>query len=154
MVCSASRFSFRLITIGSLLLSGCLLFDARASAQDASTRDAGSPPASAGTKDEKPSGNGMVKLKIDVLNPKGTPVANASVYVRFPESGGFIHHDKLAEMNFKTNQDGSVKVPPVPQGKVEIQVIAPGWHTFGQWYDIDKEEQTVTIKLQEPPHWY
>jgi hypothetical protein len=57
-------------------------------------------------------------------------------------------------MNFKTNQDGSVKVPPVPQGKIQIQVIATGWHTFGQWFLINQDEQTVTVKLEEPPHWY
>jgi len=82
------------------------------------------------------------------------PVPNASVYVRFNEAGGFLHKDKLAEMNFKTNQDGSVKVPDVPQGKVLIQVVAKGWHTYGKWYDVDKDEITVSIKLEPPPHWY
>jgi hypothetical protein len=105
------------------------------------------------SKDDKQS-SGSVKLKILVLNSRGTPVPNASVYVRFHQSGGLLHHDKLAEMNFKTNQDGSVKVPPVPQGKIQIQVIATGWHTYGEWYDINQDEQTVTVKLEEPPHWY
>jgi hypothetical protein len=42
----------------------------------------------------------------------------------------------------------------VPQGKIQIQVIAQGWHTFGEWYDIEKDEQAVIIQLKEPPHWY
>jgi hypothetical protein len=62
--------------------------------------------------------------------------------------------DKLAELNFKTNQDGSAKVPEIPQGRIEIQVVAKGWHTFGQWYDVDTAEQTIQIKLAPPPHWY
>jgi|SRR5580704_15147928 hypothetical protein len=107
-----------------------------------------------GKKSEAPAPDGSVKLKIVVVNPREAPVPNASVYVRFNKSGGEFHHDKLVEMNFKTNQDGSVKVPPVPQGKIQIQVIATGWHTFGQWFLINQDEQTVTVKLEEPPHWY
>ena len=105
-------------------------------------------------KSEAPAPAGSAKLRIIVVNPKQAPVANASVYVRFNQPGGEFHRGKLAEMNFKTNQDGSVKVPPVPQGKVEIQVIATGWHTFGQWFDVNQDEQTITVKLEEPPHWY
>ena len=69
-------------------------------------------------------------------------------------SGGFLRQDKLAELNFKTNQDGTVKVPEIPQGKILIQVIAKGWHTYGKWYDINKDEESVPIKLEPPPHWY
>jgi hypothetical protein len=106
-------------------------------------------------KDKKSSDPGMVKLKIEVVSgADGKPVGNASVYVRYNESGGFLHKDKLAELNFKTNQDGSAKVPEIPQGKILIQVIAKGWHTYGKWYDVDTDEQTIQIKLEPPPHWY
>jgi hypothetical protein len=57
-------------------------------------------------------------------------------------------------MDLKTNQDGSVKVPEIPQGKVMIQVVAPGWHTFGKWYDVEQPEQVISIQLEPPPHWY
>lgn len=95
-----------------------------------------------------------VKLKIRVTGTNDKPIGNASIYVRFNESGGLFHKDKLAEMNFKTNEDGSVKVPDVPQGKILIQVVAKGWHTYGKWYEIDKDEESVEIKLEPPPHWY
>lgn len=111
------------------------------------------PPPEKSDKD-KPADAGNVKLHIKVLTDAGKPLANASVYVRFNVEGGLLHHDKLAEMNFKTNQDGSVKVPEIPQGKVLIQVIAPGWHTYGKWYDEDKSEDTIEIKLVPPPRWY
>jgi uncharacterized GH25 family protein len=93
-------------------------------------------------------------LHLRVLTNDGKPVGNASVYVRFYTDGGFMHHDKLAELDLKTNQDGTVKVPPVPQGKILIQVIATGWHTFGKWYDVEQDEQSIEIKLEPPPHWY
>lgn len=94
-----------------------------------------------------------VKLRIQVTGNE-KPISNASVYVRYNEPGGLFHHDKLAELSFKTSGDGLVKVPPVPQGKIMIQVIASGWHTYGKWYDIEKEEESVQIKLELPPRWY
>jgi hypothetical protein len=94
------------------------------------------------------------RLKIVVTSSEDKPVGNASVYVRFNEDGGFLHKDKLAELSFKTNEDGTVKVPPVPIGKVLIQVIAKGLHTYGKWYDIGKDPDTIQIKLEKAPHWY
>ncbi len=101
--------------------------------------------------DEQPT----VKLRIEVKGNNEKPIPNASVYVRFNVPGGLLHKEKLAELDLKTNGDGSVKAPPVPQGKILIQVIAPGWHTYGKWYDIqDKEEDSIEIKLEPPTRWY
>jgi hypothetical protein len=33
-------------------------------------------------------------------------------------------------------------------------VIAKGLHTFGKWYDIEKDQDTIAIKLEAAPHWY
>lgn len=95
-----------------------------------------------------------VKLKIVVTGNNGKPVQNASVYVRYKLPDGLFHKDKMAELDLKTASDGSVKVPAVPQGKVLIQVIAPGWHTYGKWYEFDKDEDSVEIKLDPPTHWF
>jgi len=104
-------------------------------------------------KDDKAFGSSILKLRIHVTaNDK--PVGNASVYVKYNEQSGLFHHEKLAEMSFKTNEDGSVKVPEVPRGKVLIQVIAKGWHTYGKWHDVETDGETIEIKLEPPPHWY
>jgi hypothetical protein len=126
------------------------------SAKDQSaTQNQQAPPGKSDKKDKKSSDPATVKLKIEVVSASdGKPIGNASVYVRYNESGGFLHKDKLAELNFKTNQDGSVKVPEIPQGRILIQVIAKGWHTYGKWYDVDTDEQTIQVKLDPPPHWY
>ena len=103
---------------------------------------------------EEESEEGTTRLRIEVVaGEKDEPVDSASVYVRFvrPRTLG---KDKKIEMNVKTNRNGVAVIPSVPRGKVTIQVIAPGWKTFGQWYDIDKAEQTIHIKLQKPPRWY
>jgi len=98
--------------------------------------------------------NGSTKLRIEVTaGEKGEPVENASVYVRYQQDR-LLLKDKKIEMNVKTNRDGTAKLPSLPRGKVLIQVIAQGWKTFGQWYELDQEEQTIKIKLQKPPRWY
>ncbi len=137
------------ILAAALLCTGVVFAQANDS-DSATTQDQS---ASKGKKDQK-SEQPSVKLEIQVNNANGKPVSNASVYVRYNEPGGFLHHDKLAELDLKTNEDGSVKVPPVPQGKIMIQVIATGWHTYGKWYDIEKDEESVQITLKPPPHWY
>lgn len=119
------------------------------SAQDKSTSDKPSDE----KKDSKSSDGTTTKLRIHVT-AADKPIGNASVYVRFPVAGGLLHKDKLAEMNLKTNEDGSVKVPDIPRGKILIQVVAKGWKTYGKWYDIDTDAMTVEIKLEPPAHWY
>jgi hypothetical protein len=116
------------------------------------------PPATAtpDTKDQDktPSDPTTTRLKIVVKNADDKPVGNASVYIRFSAAGSFLHKDRQAEMAFKTNDDGTVKVPDVPIGKILIQIVAKGLHTYGKWYDIVKDQDTIEIKLERPPKWY
>ena len=81
------------------------------------------------------------------------PIEDASVYVKFTE----IHKvgkDKQIEFDLKTNQDGVARAPDVPLGKVEVQIVAPKWKPFGQFYEIDQQDQTIHIELVRPPRWY
>ncbi len=95
-----------------------------------------------------------VKLTIVVTGgDEKKPVDSASVYVRFIETRK-LAKDKHIEMNLKTNLSGLCHVPEIPAGKIEIQVIAPGWKTFGEYYDVDQPEQTINISLMHPPKWY
>jgi hypothetical protein len=103
---------------------------------------------------EKAKDDGTTKLRIEVTaGDPAEPVEGASVYVRFEEERKFAK-DKKVEQNWKTNKEGVIKVPNLPRGKVLVQVIAPGWKTFGQWYDLSDDEQTIKIRLQKPPKWY
>jgi hypothetical protein len=124
-------------------------------AQSGSNSD-GQPDAKTDRDTKSDSSEGYTKLKIVITaGDSNKPQGNASVYVRYDEApSGLLHKTKQAELNFKSNQDGTVKVPSVPRGKVLIQVVAPGWHTFGEWYDMSKDEQTVEIHLAKPPRWY
>ena len=94
------------------------------------------------------------KLRVEITaGEKPAPVDNASVYVKYQKERT-LAKDQMIEMNLKTNREGVARHNSVPRGKVLIQVIAPGWKTFGAWYDLNQEEQTVKIHLQKPPRWY
>ena len=156
--CSYLRRPFSLTALAAILATGLLCADAgHAQSNEADKSTTQSQPSAAdksGQKDDQVSDGTTTRLRIVVTNTQDKPVGNASVYVRFNQPGGFLHKDKLAELSFKTNEDGTVKVPAVPRGKILIQVIAKGWHTFGKWYDIEKDQDTIAIKLEVPPHWY
>ncbi|HXN19809.1 MAG TPA: carboxypeptidase-like regulatory domain-containing protein [Candidatus Binatus sp.] len=165
MKAAAASKRFLLQLSGFALFTMLLVFPVRSrtatARQNQSSAPAQPPPAQTQTpapdkkdKDKKSTDPATVKLRIEVTGADGKPVGNASVYVRFNEPGGLFHHEKLAELNFKTNQDGSVKVTDLPQGKILIQVVAKGWHTFGKWYEFNTDTETVQIKLDPPPHWY
>jgi hypothetical protein len=82
------------------------------------------------------------------------PVSDASVYVKYVAVAKHAK-DKKIELNLKTNQEGVAHSPEIPQGKVLIQIVAPGWKTFGQYYDTQSSEQTIPIHLERPTtKWY
>ncbi len=156
--CAFSRGLFSLLAVATALATGLLSANpcrAQANQPDKSmTQSQPSATDKPSQKDDQTPAGTTVRLRIRVTNSEDKPVGNASVYVRFNQPGGFLHKDKLAEMSFKTNEDGSVKVPAVPQGKILIQVIAKGLHTYGKWYDIEKDQDTIAIKLEPAPRWY
>jgi hypothetical protein len=111
-------------------------------------------PPPANSDSAKPGKGQHVTIQIEVTaGEKNRPVDSASVYVRYPDPRKF-KSDRLAEMNVKTSQEGKVKVPLVPKGKILIQVIAPGWKTFGKWFELTDDEQVFKIHLDNPPKWY
>ena len=81
------------------------------------------------------------------------PIDSASVYVRYVEEHKH-GKDKKIEMNLKTNQSGVCHVPVIPPGRFVVQVIADGWKTYGEYYDVNQAEQTINITLARPPKWY
>jgi hypothetical protein len=58
------------------------------------------------------------------------------------------------EFDLKTNLAGVAKVKDVPRKKIIIQVIKDGWKPYGQYYDLDKDQERIEIKLETPPRWY
>jgi hypothetical protein len=98
----------------------------------------------------------MTKLSIQVKTQSGRPVDRASVVVRFVKGHSVIKLGKAVRTTFelRTNQEGEANIPTIPQGQIRIQVIAKGYQTFGQVFDVDEEEKTIPITLNPPQQQY
>jgi hypothetical protein len=98
----------------------------------------------------------MTKLNVVVTTQSGRPIDRASVVVRFVEGRSVIKLGKKIRTTFelRTNQEGEARIPEIPQGKVRIQVIAKGYQTFGDFFELKEDEQTIPIKLNPPQQQY
>jgi hypothetical protein len=100
-------------------------------------------------------GINMTKLTVQVNSiDTGKPIDRASVIVRFRHGIGVNLKKINTNWETKTNQEGNVSIPAIPQGEVTIQVIAANFQTFGDVYQLDQEKQVVTIKLKRPQSQY
>ncbi len=81
----------------------------------------------------------------------GKPVRNAAV-VLHPVNP----HGKQGRGGFelKTDNDGKTHFEGVPYGKMRVQVLAPGFQTFGEDYEIDSDAKEIVVKLKRPQKQY
>ena len=95
----------------------------------------------AGNKDQ-------ANLKFLVLKAhNGKPVRNAAVVLHLVNKKG-----KQAKGGYelKTDSEGRASFDGAPYGKLRVQVLTPGYQTFGQDFDIDQPEHEFIIKLKKP----
>jgi Carboxypeptidase regulatory-like domain len=95
-------------------------------------------------------------LRVEVKTLGGNPVERASVIVKFVKGRAKMKLGKkvLTTWETRTNQDGIAKIPPIPQGTIRVQVIAKGYQTFGENFDVDEEQKTIEVKLNPPQDQY
>jgi hypothetical protein len=81
----------------------------------------------------------------------GKPVRNAGVVMH---SVG--KHDKQDRggLELKTDAEGKASFDGVPYGKLRVQVLAPGFQTFGEDYEINQPTMEITIKMKRPGEQY
>jgi hypothetical protein len=86
-------------------------------------------------------------LKFVVIKDySGKPVRNASVVMHPIDKEG----KQKGGLQLKTGPDGRTGFEGVPYGKLRIQVLAQGFQTYGQDYDINQPTTEITIKLKRP----
>ena len=76
------------------------------------------------------------------------PITYASVYVTFKQLK-FLRGPTQNRWHAKTNAEGVARFPGVKPGRVLIQVVAEGWKTFGQYYEIEPKEETQSAKQSQ-----
>jgi hypothetical protein len=87
-------------------------------------------------------------LKFLVLKEhNGKPVRNASVVLHLVSRKG-----KQAKGGYelKTDPEGQASFDGCPYGRVRIQVLTPGFQTYGEDVDINQPEHEFVIKLKKP----
>jgi hypothetical protein len=58
-------------------------------------------------------------------------------------------------MELKTNEEGKVSLNVIPVGTtLRLQVIAKGFQTYGQDYELPGDSRTIMVKLNRPQHQY
>jgi hypothetical protein len=65
-------------------------------------------------------------------------------------------HGKQAKggIELKTDAEGRTETDGLPYGTLRVQVIAPGFQTFGDDFTINQPEQDFTIRLKRPQDQY
>ncbi len=94
----------------------------------------------------------MTTLRVEVKTHTDRPLERASVVVKFVKGRNYLKLGKktVTSWQVKTNQEGVAKVPALPQGEILIQVIAKGYQTFGQTFEVNEPERTIEVKLNPP----
>jgi hypothetical protein len=86
-----------------------------------------------------------------VRDENGKPVRNAAVVIHPIDEDG---KQDRGGIELKTDPDGKAQYDGIPYGKMRIQVLASGFQTYGDDYDIGKPTVDITVKLKRPTKQY
>lgn len=96
--------------------------------------------------DKKDERKGATLQFMVVKESNGKPVRNAEIILHPVEKG----KQKQEGLELKTHEDGKAEASGIPYGEMRIQVIAPGFRTYGQDFEVNQANLEITIKLQKP----
>lgn len=81
----------------------------------------------------------------------GQPIRNASVVLHPVKKNG---KQERGGLELKADAEGRAAYDGIPYGKLRVQVLAPGFQTFGQDYDVDKPKLDIVVRLKRPQGQY
>ncbi len=81
----------------------------------------------------------------------GKPVRNAAVIMHSVNAKG---KQGRGDLELKTDADGRTGFDGIPYGTLRVQVLAQGFQTFGEDYQVDHAKMDFTIKLKRPQNQY
>ncbi len=81
----------------------------------------------------------------------GKPVRNAAVIMHPVNPRG---KQSRGGLELKTDSDGKTSFDGIPYGKLRVQVLASGFQTFGEDYDVNQVKMDFTVKLKRPQGQY
>jgi hypothetical protein len=81
----------------------------------------------------------------------GKPIRNAGVVMHAVDGKG---RQERGDLELKTDVDGRASFDGIPYGKLRVQVLAQGFQTFGEDYDVAQPSLEITVKLKRPKSQY
>ena len=81
----------------------------------------------------------------------GKPIRNASVVLHPVKKDG---KQSKGGLELKADAEGKASFDGVPYGKLRIQVLAPGFQTYGEDYDVNQPNMLITVKMKRPQEQY
>ena len=82
-----------------------------------------------------------------IKDDNGKAIRSAAVILHPVSKGG---RQERGGLELKTDADGKTGFDGIPYGKLRVQVLAPGFQTFGEDYEVNKAKMSFTIKLKRP----
>ena len=82
-----------------------------------------------------------------IKDDNGKPVRNAAVIMHPVNPKG---KQERGGMELKTDPEGKTNIDGIPYGMLRVQVLAQGFQTYGEDFDIEKPKHDFTIKLKRP----
>ncbi len=94
----------------------------------------------------------LASINVLVLRDEnGEPIRNAAVVLHPVNDHG---KQERGGLELKTDPEGKASYDGVPYGKLRIQVLAPGFQTYGDDYDVSQRNMDITVKMKRPGRQY
>lgn len=98
--------------------------------------------------DKKSAPEQASNLRFTVLkDDNNKPIRNASVVLHPVGKNG---QQSKGGFQLKTDNEGKTESEGIPYGPLRIQVLAPGFQTFGEDYNINQPEMNIEIRMKRP----
>src|ERR1700757_2077437 len=120
--------------MNKFLVGACVLFTLLAAVPSFAQKD----------KDDEPT---SWLYFVIVKDENGKPVRNASVVLHPVNPKG---KQERGGLELKSSPEGKCDLDGIPYGPLRVQVLAHGFQTYGEDFDIQKPKTEITIKLKRP----
>jgi hypothetical protein len=82
-----------------------------------------------------------------VKDDNGKPVRNAAIILHPVNEGG---RQERGGLELKSDPEGKANLDGIPLGKLRVQVLAHGFQTYGEDFDVENPKTEIIIKLKRP----
>jgi hypothetical protein len=86
-----------------------------------------------------------------IKQDNGKPVRSAAVIMHPVNPRG---KQGRGGLELKTDQEGKSSSEGIPYGKLRVQVLASGFQTYGEDFEVNRPRMEITIKLKRPQGQY